>query len=76
LTKLSSANNIQHSYIPFQNNTRLPAILLHCSIALELWSMVFTLFGIYWVKPKTVVEFLACWQGKFGSHRNKSTLGL
>jgi len=32
--------------------------------------MVFTLFGLYWVMPKFVVEPLACWQGKFGRHHN------
>ena len=32
--------------------------------------MVFTLFGIHWAMPKTVVEFLACWQGNFGHHSN------
>ena len=35
-----------------------------------LWAMVFSLFGIHWVMPKKVVELLACWQGKFGRHRN------
>ena len=32
--------------------------------------MEVTLFGIYWVMPKTLVELLACRQGKFGRHRN------
>ena len=27
--------------------------------------MVFTLFGVTWVMPKDVVEFLASWPGKF-----------
>ena len=30
--------------------------LLHCSIAWELWSLVFCLFGIQWVMPHTVLE--------------------
>ena len=38
--------------------------LNHCSIAFDLWYMVFTLFGIHWVMLKMVVELLACWQGK------------
>ena len=45
-------------------------LLLRCPIVYELWSMVFTLFGIHWAMPKTVVELLACWQGNFGHHRN------
>ena len=31
--------------------------------------MVFTLFGIRWAMPKTMVEILACWQRNFGHHR-------
>ena len=38
--------------------------LTHCSIAFDVWSMVFTLFGIHQVMLKMVVELLACWQGK------------
>ena len=44
--------------------------LLHCPIAFKLWSLLFSLFGISWVTPKTMVEILACWQGKFGHHHN------
>ena len=32
--------------------------------------MGITLFGIYRVMPKTVVEILACWQENFGRHCN------
>ena len=45
-------------------------LFIYCPIAFDLWSMVFTLFGIHWVMPKIVVELLAYWQGKFGRHRN------
>ena len=41
-------------------------LLLNCPIVFEMWSMVFTLFGIYW----TAVELLTFWQGKFGRHWN------
>ena len=51
-----------------RNGESVDHLLIHCSIAFDLWSMVFTLFGIHWVMPKTVVELLACWQGKFGRH--------
>ena len=33
-------------------------------------AMVFGLFGISWVMPKSAVELLACWQGRFGHHHN------
>ena len=45
-------------------------LLLHCLIARELESMVFMLFGVFWVMPKDVVELLASWLGKFSKHRN------
>ena len=52
------------------NGEQVDHLLLYCPIAFELWSMVLTLFGIYWVMLKTVVELLACWQEKFGCHCN------
>ena len=39
-----------------------------CLVAHELWSMVFVLFGVSWVMPSSVLELLACWQGRFGRH--------
>ena len=38
-------------------------LFLHCLAAMELWDMVFGLFGVCWVMPMTIVELLACWQG-------------
>ena len=32
-------------------------------------SLVFSLFGISWVMPGTVVQLLACWQGRIRSHQ-------
>jgi hypothetical protein len=45
-------------------------LFLHCSMARDLWDMVFSLFGIQWVMPRRVVDLLACWQGRLGQHRN------
>ena len=28
--------------------------------------MVFRLFGVYWVMPKSVIDLLPAWQGRFG----------
>ena len=55
-----------------RNGESVDHLLIHCPIAFDLWSMVFTLFGIHWVMPKTVVDLLACWQGKLGRHRNSA----
>jgi hypothetical protein len=36
-------------------------LLPHCSIARELWSLTFSLFGIQWVMPLKVIE---CFLGR------------
>ena len=54
------------------NGESVDHLLIRSPIAFDLKSMVFTLFGIHWVMPKTVEELLACWQGKFGSHQNSA----
>ena len=43
-------------------------LLLHCTVAHEMWTMLFGLFGISWVMPRSVVGLLECWNGKFGWH--------
>ena len=53
-----------------RNGESVDHLLIHDPLAFDLWSIVFTLFGIHWVMSKTVVELLDCWQGKFGRHRN------
>ena len=39
-------------------------------IALELWTMVFSLFDLYWVMPMRVIDMFVAWQGTIGKHRN------
>ena len=36
-------------------------LLLLCSFARELWTMVFGLFGVTWVMPRSTLDLLACW---------------
>ena len=55
------------------NGESVDHLSLHCCIAVELWTLVFALFGVHSIMPKTVVELLACWQGKFGLHHNSFT---
>ena len=45
-------------------------LLLHCPIAFELWSMVWSLFGVIWVMPQSVANLFTSWQGPFGRQRN------
>ena len=52
------------------NSESVEHLFLHCPVASELWDMVFGLFGVSWVMPLSVVGLFACWQGRFGCHRN------
>ena len=52
------------------NSETIDHLFLHCSIALELWDMIFGLFGVCWVMPLSVVVLFSCWQGRFGRHHN------
>jgi hypothetical protein len=38
---------------------------LHCAVALELWSLVFCLFGVSWVMPNFMMGLLSYWKGQF-----------
>ena len=48
-------------------------LFLHCALARELWTMVFSLFGMYWVMPKQIVDVFASWKGRLGRHKNRHT---
>ena len=41
-------------------------LFLHCALARELWTMVFSMFGMRWVMPRRIVDVLACWKGRLG----------
>ena len=52
------------------NGESVDHLFLHCPVATDLWSMAFGLFGVSLLMPQSVVGLLACWQGRFGHHRN------
>ena len=37
--------------------------MLHCSVASSLWDIIFSLFGVLWVFPRTVKEACLSWRG-------------
>jgi hypothetical protein len=45
-------------------------LLLHCPVAHEMWSILFGLFGLFWVMPRIIRGSLDYWHGKFGRHHN------
>ena len=32
--------------------------------------MVWTLFGLLWVMPRSIIDLLSSWQGSFGGHQS------
>jgi hypothetical protein len=44
-----------------KNGESMNHLLLYCAVACELWSYIFTLFGIEWVIPRTVLELFTSW---------------
>ena len=45
-------------------------LLLHCPIAFELWSMVWSLFGVISIMPQGVADLFASWQGPCSRQHN------
>ena len=45
-------------------------LLLHCPIASELWSFIFSIFGVQWVMPSEIMDLMACWCNGLGRSRN------
>ena len=52
------------------NGESIDHLFLHCPVAMDMWAMVFGLFGVSCVMPQSVGGLLACWKGSFGRHRN------
>ena len=42
-------------------------LLLHCEVAMEVWSMVFQLFGVTWVMPGRMKDCLGSWRRQRGN---------
>ena len=43
-------------------------LFLHCSMASDMWAMVFGMFGVQWVMPKSIMDLFSCWMGWFRRH--------
>uniref|UniRef100_A0A2N9HT93 Reverse transcriptase zinc-binding domain-containing protein n=1 Tax=Fagus sylvatica TaxID=28930 RepID=A0A2N9HT93_FAGSY len=51
-------------------------LFLHCNVANELWKLVFSMFGIWWVMPCHVMDLLACWSGYTRRNRFAAIWGV
>ena len=52
------------------NGESVDNLFLHCLVAMDMSYMVLGLLRVSWVKPQSVLGLQACWQGRFGRHRN------
>jgi hypothetical protein len=59
-----------------KNGESMDRLLLHCEVAHDLWSYIFSLFGIEWVMPRTVLELLTSWDALVGDGRAKEAWRL
>jgi hypothetical protein len=42
-------------------------LLLHCEVAIEVWNMVFQIFGVTWMMSSRIKEYLESWRGQRGN---------
>ena len=49
------------------NGESIDHLLLHCEIAIEVWSMVLQLFGVTWVMSGRMKDCLGSWRGQRGN---------
>ena len=47
-----------------------PHILIHCGMASDLWHLVLRSFGVLWVFPNNIVDFLFGWFNCFGKQKS------
>ena len=52
------------------NGESVDNLFLHCLVAMDMSYMVLGLLRVSWVKPQSILGLRACWQGRFGRHRN------
>ena len=80
LRKILIKNNIIKRCIPFVNQCFISKctsetvnhLLIHCTVAIELWALVFPKFRIWWVMPKRVIKVIFGWCSWFSKHRSSS----
>jgi hypothetical protein len=59
-----------------KNEESMDHLLLHYEVAHDLWSYIFSLFGIEWVMPRMVLELLTSWGVSVGYGRAKEAWRL
>jgi hypothetical protein len=50
------------------NGESVDHLFIHCPMATDMWWMVFGMFGVQWVMPRTIMDLFSCWSGRLGSH--------
>jgi hypothetical protein len=55
-------------YMYKKSGESIDHLILHCKIARELWNSLFHLFGVNWVMPRRMREFVMSWRWQMGTH--------
>uniref|UniRef100_A0A2N9H161 Reverse transcriptase zinc-binding domain-containing protein n=1 Tax=Fagus sylvatica TaxID=28930 RepID=A0A2N9H161_FAGSY len=50
------------------NGESVDHLFIHCPMATDMWWMVFGMFGVQWVMPRTIMDLFSCWSGQLRSH--------
>ena len=50
-----------------QNGESIDHLLLHYEVSIELWNMVCQMFGVTWVMPGRMKDYLGSWRGQRGN---------
>jgi hypothetical protein len=72
LEKILILDNLRKNIIVMEwcmckhNGKSIDHLLLHYEVAMEVWSMVFQLFGVTWMMPGRMKDCLGSWRGQKG----------
>uniref|UniRef100_A0A2N9H196 Reverse transcriptase zinc-binding domain-containing protein n=1 Tax=Fagus sylvatica TaxID=28930 RepID=A0A2N9H196_FAGSY len=84
LNRILTTNNLRRRRVIImdwccmcKNSGESPAhLMLHCSIAWELWNFILCIFGIQWVMPRDISDLLAFWWAGRGRSKIKEVNGI
>ena len=52
---------VNRCYMCLCNSESINHLFLRCTVAIGLWNMFFSLFGLTWVMPRSLREAFVCW---------------
>jgi hypothetical protein len=65
---------VEWCYMCKKSGESIDHLLIHCAVAIELWSSILCLFGVDWVMPRWVIDLLVSWRGHAGARCNYGSI--